>query len=85
MKHLSIYLPIYIDIFRIYIIYRIYKTCIILAEGYNNANVHILRVRETDDIFFSMKDVHNDFGVKNIFDLVLKEIYGIYEQGNQKI
>ena len=54
--------------------------CIILAEGHNNANVHILRVRETDDIFFSMKDVHNDFGVKNIFDLVLKEIYGIYEQ-----
>ena len=57
--------------------------CIILAEGYNNANVHILRVRETDDIFVSMKDVHNDLGVKNIFDLVLKEymnIYGIYEQ-----
>ena len=59
--------------------------CIILAEGYNNANVHILRVRETGDIWVNMKDVHNDLGVKNIFDLVLKEIYGIYEQGNQKI
>ena len=63
--------------------------CIILAEyyniRYNNANVHILRVRETGDIWVSMKDVHNDLGVKNIFDLVLKEIYGIYEQGNQKI
>ena len=32
-----------------------------------------------------MKDVHNDLGVKNTFDLVLKEVYGIYEQGNQKI
>ena len=29
--------------------------CIILAEGYNNANVHILRVRETDDIWVSIK------------------------------
>ena len=26
-----------------------------------------------------MKNVYNGLGVKNIFDLILKEIYGIYE------
>ena len=27
-----------------------------------------------------MKDIGNGLGVKNIFDLVLKEIYGAYEK-----
>ena len=29
-----------------------------------------------------MKDVHKDLGVKNMSDLILKEIYGIYETKN---
>ena len=29
-----------------------------------------------------MKNVHNDLGVKNMSDLILKEIYGIYETKN---
>ena len=29
-----------------------------------------------------MKNVHNGLGVKNISDLILKEIYGIYETKN---
>ena len=29
-----------------------------------------------------MKNVHNDLGVKNISDLIMKEIYGIYETKN---
>ena len=29
-----------------------------------------------------MKNVHNDLGVKNISDLILKEIYGIYKTKN---
>ena len=29
-----------------------------------------------------MKNVHNSLGVKNISDLVLKEIYGIYKTKN---
>ena len=29
-----------------------------------------------------MKDVHNDLGVKNMSDLVLKEIYGVYKTKN---
>ena len=26
-----------------------------------------------------MKNVHNGLGVKNMYDLILKEIYGIYK------
>ena len=29
-----------------------------------------------------MKSVHNNLGIKNISDLILKEIYGIYETKN---
>ena len=29
-----------------------------------------------------MKNVHNGLGVKNIFDLILKEIYGLYKTKN---
>ena len=52
---------------------------LISAEEYKNAGVHILKIRE---IWLSMKNVHNGLGVKNISDLILKEIYGIYETKN---
>ena len=52
---------------------------LISAEGYKNAGVHLLRVRKTGEICSSMKDVHKALGVKNMFGLILKEIYGIYE------
>ena len=55
---------------------------LILAEGYNNAGVHILVIRKTAEIWVSMKNIHNGLGVKNISDLVLKEIYGIYKTKN---
>ena len=51
---------------------------LISAEGDKNANVYCLKIRKTREIWVSMKDVGNDMGVKNISDLVLKEIYGIY-------
>ena len=48
---------------------------LISAEGYKNANVGFLTIKTTsEDIWVNMK------GVKNIFDLVLKEIYGICEK-----
>ena len=50
---------------------------LISAEGYKNADVHCLKIRKTDEIWVSMKDSGNGLGVKNISDLVLKEIYGI--------
>ena len=53
---------------------------LISAEGYKKAGVHFLKIRKTNEIWSSMKNVGNSLGVKNISDLVLKEIYGIYEK-----
>ena len=50
---------------------------LISAEGCKNANVEFLTLKTTSEIWVSMKDVGSDIGVKNISDLVLKEIYGI--------
>ena len=50
---------------------------LISAEGYNNVDVHFLKVRKTGEIWPSMKDVGSGVGVKNISDLVSKEIYAI--------
>ena len=49
---------------------------LISVEGYNNAGVHTIQIK--NDIWVIMKDVGNGLGVKNISDLVLKEIYGAY-------
>ena len=60
-----------------------YKMYLIPAEGYKNANknanVEFLTIKKTSEIWLSMKDVGSGIGVKNISDLVLKEIYGICE------
>ena len=45
-------------------------------------SVHFLRVRKTGEIWSSRKDVHKGLGVKNMSDIILKEIYGIYETNN---
>ena len=52
---------------------------LISAEGYKNANVEFLTVTTASEIWIDKKDVGSGMGVKNIFDLVLKEIYGILE------
>ena len=51
---------------------------LISAKAYENAKVHTVQVK--NDLWVSMKDVGNGLGVKNISDLVLKEIYGAYEK-----
>ena len=56
-----------------------YKMYLISAEGYKNAKVDFLAITATSEICVSMKDVGSGIGVKNISDLVLKEIYGICE------
>ena len=53
---------------------------LISAKGYKKAKVHFLKIRTTDELWVSMKNVGDGLGVKNISDLVLKEIYGIYEK-----
>ena len=55
---------------------------LISAEGYKNANVEFLTIKTTSEIWVNMKDVGSGIGVKNISDLVLKEIYGIFETKN---
>ena len=59
-----------------------YKMYLISAEGYKNANVGFLTIKTTSEIWVNMKDVGSGMGVKNISDLVLKEIYGICETKN---
>ena len=53
---------------------------LISTKWYQKAKVHNLRIRKTDEIWVSMKDIGDGLGVTNISDLVLKEIYGIYEK-----
>ena len=53
---------------------------LISTKGYKNANINCLRIRKTDEIWVSMKDVGAGLGVKSISDLDLKEIYSIYEK-----
>ena len=48
------------------------------AQRYTNASVNILKIRKTGEIWVSMKDIGGGLGVKNISDLVLKEIHGVY-------
>ena len=55
---------------------------LISADGYKNADIQILILKKTDEIWESMKDVESDMGVKNISVVVLKEIYGICETKN---
>ena len=50
---------------------------LISAEGYKNADVFYLIVKENDELWVSMKGVGVGLGVKSIYDLVLKEIHGI--------
>ena len=55
------------------------KMYLISAKGYKNADVHFLRIKKTGEIWPSIKDVGSGMGVKNISDLVLKEIHSICE------
>ena len=51
-----------------------YKMYLILPEGYKNAEVDTKIVRKTGEIWVSMKDDGSGMVVKNISDLVLKEL-----------
>ena len=61
---------------------RIYKMYLISAKGYKSVNVEFLAIKATIEIWVNMKDIGSGMVVKNIFDLVLKEIYGIFETKN---
>ena len=57
---------------------------VISAEGYKNAKVDFLIMKTTSEVWVSMKEIRSCIGVKNISDLVLKEIYGISETKDSK-
>ena len=59
-----------------------YKMYLIYVEGYKNANVDFLTIKTASEIWVNMNNVGSGMGVKNISDLVLKEIYGIWETKN---
>ena len=55
------------------------KMNLISVEGYENAKVIYLKDKN-GDLWVIMKGVGNGLGVKNISDLVLKEIHGGYKK-----
>ena len=55
---------------------------LISAGGYKNAGVKYLKTGGKNELWINMKDVGDALGVKNISDLVLKEICGIYGKKN---
>ena len=59
-----------------------YEMYLISAEGYINAGVHSLRVQKTGEMWPSKKDIGSGMGVKNISDLVLKEMHSVLETKN---
>ena len=63
----------------IFSFFCIYKMYLISTEGYENAGVEFLIIKKTGEIWTKMKDIQNGLGIQNISDLVLKEIYCIYE------
>ena len=56
---------------------------LISAEIYKNAKVEFLIIETTGEVWVNMKDVGSGMDIKNISDLVLKEIYGIWETKNR--
>ena len=50
---------------------------LISDEGYKNAGAFYLIIKETDELWVSMKDVGAGLGVNSISDLVLKKIHSI--------
>ena len=74
----SKYKKFFFFVFPIYKMAKYKNMSLILAKGYDNAKVHAIQVK--NDLWVSMKDVGNGLDVKNISDLVLKEIYGVYEK-----
>ena len=55
-----------------------HKMYLISAEGYKNANVEFLTIKTTSEIWVSMKNIGSGMGVKNISNLVLKELYLVF-------
>ena len=54
-----------------------YKMVVITVQNYTKAGVHTITVENRKSIWVKMIDVQNGLGIKNISDLVRKNIQGI--------
>ena len=59
-----------------------YKIVFITADNYADAGVHTVTVKDKTLFWVKMIDVQNGLGLKNIGDLLRKEMYGICETKN---
>ena len=59
-----------------------YKIVVITVEKYSNAGVHTITVKNKKSFWIKMIDVQIELGLKNMPDLVKKEICGIFETKN---
>ena len=55
---------------------------VITVESYLNAGVHIITVENEELLWVKMDDVKRGLGIKNIFDLLRKEMCSIFETKN---
>ena len=55
---------------------------LISTEGYEKFNVHHLIVQKAGEIWASMKNAGSGMGVKNMSDLVSREIHGVLKTKN---
>ena len=52
----------------------------ITAEAYKNAGVCAIKDNETNDYFWvKMKDIENGLDLKNVSDILTKQMQGIFE------
>ena len=66
------------------IFFCIYKMYLISAEKYTDAGVHFLKIRKTDEIWASMKDVESGMGMKNISGSLKRNIWYLWEKNLTK-
>ena len=52
---------------------------VITVQKYTDAEVHTITVENRELFWVKMIDVHKEWGIQSISDLVKKEIQGIYE------
>ena len=55
---------------------------VITIENCTNAKVHTIKVGNRELFWVKMIDVQNGLGMKNISDLVRKEVHGIFKTNN---
>ena len=55
---------------------------VITVEGYKNAQVHTVTVKNKELFWVKLIDVQNRLGLKNVPDLVRRKICGIFEKND---